>query len=260
MTLAPTLGRAQSLLSLEDVAKVTILPGWRTPQGTHMAAIQISLADGWKTYWRSAGESGIKPRFDWSGSINLSGVEIHWPIPTVFDPDGSRSYGYKGVVTIPIELTPRQANGGPIQIRGQMEIGVCEDICVPMTVSLRVDLPQSGAPVAAIIASLAQRPTSAVKAGVRSVTCDIQPISDGLRVSATINLPNQGGREIVVFELPDQSIWIDESKSSREGRYLTAITEFVPASGTPFLLSRSDIRMTVFGKNGVVDIQGCTAG
>jgi len=64
-------GTAQSFLSLDDVAKVTVLPGWRTATGNHMAAIRIELAEGWTTYWRSAGESGIPPRFDWSGSGNL---------------------------------------------------------------------------------------------------------------------------------------------------------------------------------------------
>jgi len=164
------------------------------------------------------------------------------------------------VVVIPIELTPSQSTDGVISIRGQMDIGVCEDICIPMSVDLTADLPNSGAPDAAIQASLANRPTPAAKAGLRSATCSIEPISDGLKFSAKFDLPSQGGSEVVVFELPDKSIWIDEAQSSRSGRQLTASTDFVPPEGGPFALARSDVRMTVFGSNGAVDIQGCAAG
>jgi DsbC/DsbD-like thiol-disulfide interchange protein len=258
--LSPVPGISQSLLSLEDIAKVSVLPGWRTPEGTHMAAIRIEMAEGWKTYWRRAGESGITPRFDWSASSNLAKVDIHWPTPKVFDPDTSRSYGYKGVVVIPVELTPVQSASGPIAVRARMDIGVCEEICVPMTVDLRADLQNAGDIDPAITASLDHRPTGASQAGLRSATCTVEPISDGLRISAELNLPKQGGDEVVVFELPDQSIWIDEAQSTRKGRRLTAVTDVVPPNAEPFLLARSDIRMTVFGKNGVVDVQGCTGG
>ena len=259
-TLPAQTGTAQSVISLEDVAKVTLVQGWRTKRGTHMAAIRISLAEGWKTYWRSAGEAGITPRFDWAGSENLQNVRFHWPTPKVFDPDGARSYGYKGEVVIPIELTPKQSGGGEIILHGQMEIGVCLDVCVPMAVTIKGAFAQGGTPDPLITASLKHHPISADSADVRSTTCRIEPIDDGLRIAATINLPKQGGDEIVVFELPDPSIWIAESTTTRKGRQLTATTELVPANAAPFMLSRSDIRMTVFGKNGTVDIQGCSAG
>ncbi len=260
LALTPSAGIAQNFLSLDDIANVTMLPGWRTETGTHMAAIRIELAPGWKTYWRSAGAGGIAPRLDWSGSENLENVDVHWPIPTVFDPDAARSYGYTGTVVVPIELTPGHAVDGTISVRGQMDIGVCELVCIPMSVILEAELPNSGQRDPAIKASLANRPVAAETAGLRSAKCSVEPISDGLRISAELNLPDQGGDEVVVIELPDQSIWIAETQSVRKGRYLKAVTDLVPANAAPFLLTRSDIRMTVFGSNGTVNIQGCTAG
>ena len=35
----------------DGVVELEVLPGWRTDNGTHMAGLQLSLADGWKTYW-----------------------------------------------------------------------------------------------------------------------------------------------------------------------------------------------------------------
>ena len=62
-------------LSPGAVADVSILPGWRTAAGTHMTALRVKLAPGWKTYWRAPGDAGIPPRFDWTGTT-LSLIHI----------------------------------------------------------------------------------------------------------------------------------------------------------------------------------------
>ena len=41
----------------------------------HRAGIEIRLAPGWKTYWRYPGDSGVPPRFDFSGSRNVKSVD-----------------------------------------------------------------------------------------------------------------------------------------------------------------------------------------
>ena len=64
---------------LDEVVSASVLTGWRMENGHHMAALRITLAPGWKTYWRAPGEAGIPPRFDWTGSDNLSAVTVHWP-------------------------------------------------------------------------------------------------------------------------------------------------------------------------------------
>ena len=255
----PASGQAQGGFSISDVAEVTILPGWRMKNGNHIAAIRIALAPGWKTYWRSPGEIGIPPRFSWNGSRNLEAVQVHWPTPKISYTNGLRSIGYSGVTVVPIELTPKGDGQGTIALRGEIEIGVCQEICVPMVVRIRADLEQSGTPDPAIQASLAKRPATATEAGVRSVTCAIEPISDGLRITALIDIADLGDGEFAIFELPDKSIWIGQAQTSRRGRILSAIVDFVPANGAPFLLDRSKVRITVLGESGAVDIQGCSA-
>lgn len=256
----PTIGWAQSGFSLADVADIALVPGWRTKNATHMAAIRITLAPGWKTYWRAPGEAGIPPQFNWQGSENLGAVKLHWPTPQVFDLNGLRTIGYSGTTLIPVELTPASPGSGPISLSGKMDFGVCEEICVPVSISFQADLPASGAPDPAIRASLANRPVGADRAGVGKVTCNIEPISDGLRLSARIDMPAQGGKETVVVELPDKSIWVAEAVSTRNGRNLTAVTDLVPPGGAPFFLDRSTVRFTVLAQGGAVDISGCSAG
>ena len=90
------------------------------------------------------------------------------------------------------------------------------------------------------------------------MTCGVEPIADGLRLTATIDMPRLGRDEIAVFELSDQAIWIAEAATQRTGRTLTATTEMVPPGNKPFLLDRSDVRITVMAAGQAVDIMGCT--
>ncbi len=242
--------------SPDDVAQFDILPGWRTESGTHMTALRIRLAPGWKTYWRAPGDAGIPPRFDWTGSENLSAVAFHWPTPSVFRQNGMRAVGYTDELVLPIELTPKSPGQG-IALRAEVELGICQDICMPVAVRVAADLEMPGGNDPRIRAAMASRPATAREAGLRSVSCSVEPISDGLRVTADIEMPRLGGDEIAVFELPDQTIWVAEAEASRQGERLTAVTEMVPSTNGPFLLNRSEVRITVLAAGRAVDIWGC---
>ena len=47
---------------------VDIIRGWRQSDDIHIAAINIKLEDGWKTYWRVPGIGGIAPILNWEKS------------------------------------------------------------------------------------------------------------------------------------------------------------------------------------------------
>src|SRR4051812_31997115 len=42
------------------------------------AGVEIRLAEGWKTYWRYPGDSGLPPRFDFTRSRNVKSVTVRW--------------------------------------------------------------------------------------------------------------------------------------------------------------------------------------
>jgi len=243
-------------VNVADIAQFEILPGWRTEKGTHITALRVRLAPGWKTYWRAPGDAGIPPRFDWEGSDNLKSVRFLWPAPEVFDQNGMRSVGYKQELVLPIEMTPRQVGEG-ITVRAEVEIGVCEDICIPVSVKVAADITGAGAADARIRAAINARPDTAKEAGVRSVQCQIAPISDGVRLTAHIQMPKLGAIESAVVEMPDQSIWVAEAVTHRVGSTLTAVTDIVPPANRAFVMDRSQVRITVLSNGRAVDIQGC---
>ncbi len=253
LTFAPAHATTQ-----DDVLSAGILPGWEMPNGHHMAALQLNLAPGWKTYWRAPGDAGIPPIFDWSGSQNVKSVQIHWPSPSVFHNNGMQTIGYHEALTLPVEVTPIDP-GKPIDLRAKIDLGVCDKICMPANVTLSAKLIGSGVGDDAIRAALKSVPLTAQQAGLKAISCKVEPIDDGLRLTASIALAPRGKNETVAFETGDASVWVGEAQTSRTGNTLTSVTDLVANNGAPFALDRSGVTVTVLGEGRAVEIAGCPA-
>lgn len=231
-----------------------ILPGWTTESGTRMAALHLQLAPGWKTYWRSPGDAGLPPQFDWSGSANLAGAELHWPTPQVFDANGMQTIGYTHELILPIELTPIDP-GQPMQIAARIDLGVCEDVCMPAALNLHLDTSGPGAAVEdpRISAALARLPQVAHG----HVDCKVEPIADGLRVTARFDLPGLGTPQAVVMEPAEDDVWVSDALLAHQDGALTAAADLVPGAAQPFDLDRSGLKMTILDADGAVEVTGC---
>jgi DsbC/DsbD-like thiol-disulfide interchange protein len=113
--------------------------------GGQLAGVQIELDAGFKTYWRTPGEAGLPPTFDWSKSVNVEGVEVLWPAPGRFEDPGGIVYGYQGSVLLPMRVRP-QDPAKPVTLALKVDYGVCKDICIPAQAELSLRLPKSASP------------------------------------------------------------------------------------------------------------------
>lgn len=229
-----------------------LLPGWQRADGSRVAALEISLAPGWKTYWRTPGDAGIPPRVDFSGSRNVAAVRLHWPAPEIFTSAGMRTIGYHDGVLLPVSITPADP-AKPVVLKAEAMIGICDRICVPVTLRLDAELSGKGAPDPRIEQALAAEPKS-VDARTH---CQTEPVRDGVKVTARIDLPPAIGPEETLFELASKPVWVSEATSHREGDVLVASADFVPPEAQPFDLDLSDVRITVLSDRGPVQIKGC---
>lgn len=244
---------------MDDLVQIEVLDGGLTAHGTYQAALHLTLSEGWKTYWRAPGDSGIPPQFDWRDSRNLGDVTITWPTPHVFDQDGLRSIGYKNQLVLPVEITPAKPDR-PVRLSGEMEFGLCKDVCIPARLDFDRRLNAQAPRNPSIAAALAERPFSASEAGVRSSTCHLSPTSVGMRIEAHIAMPSAGGTEVVVIEPGDPQLWATQTQTTRRGNTLVATSDLSHMSGDAFALNRSLVRITVLGQRHAVDITGCTPG
>jgi DsbC/DsbD-like thiol-disulfide interchange protein len=248
--------RAQS--SMEHILSHRVIAGWTQADGTRLAALELTLAPGWKTYWRAPGDAGIPPEFTWRGARNLSAVHVHWPAPMVFWQSGMRSVGYKDKVVLPLSVVPRD-QGQDVRLKGRVDLGICSDICVPASIDIDAVVPaaqQDRSP--SIVAALATLPLSAREAGVTSTVCRLTPTASGMKIEARVTVPPIGGDEDAVIEASAPGIWVSEAEVDRAGESLIVTAELIGQTQGPLVVDRSRLRITLIGTGNAVDIRGCT--
>jgi DsbC/DsbD-like thiol-disulfide interchange protein len=119
-----------SLWSEDNHAAIRLIAGGVDKVGKPRAGIEIKLDQGWKTYWRYPGDSGVPPRFDFAGSDNLAVAKVRYPAPHLFTDEAGNSLGYKDDVIFPVEVTPKQP-GKPVVLHVKVDYAACEKLCVP---------------------------------------------------------------------------------------------------------------------------------
>ncbi len=241
------------------VVGARLAPGWTEPDGTRRAALIVDLEPGWKTYWRAPGEAGVPPMLDWTESANLGPVTIDWPAPEVFNSQGIRTLGYHDRMVLPLRLPPIQPDQ-PIQARLRADLGVCQDICVPVTLNLEAELSKTTGPgldADLIRAALARVPV----AGPQPVRCDLTPIRDGMRLTAQFAADAGAGVTSAAIESDEPGVWVapvdlTDPTAAADGALVLA-ADLVPPTAKPFAPDLSALRFTLIGAGATLDSQGC---
>ena len=107
---------------------------------TNYAAVQFELQPGWHTYWRHPGASGIAPEIDFRGSKNIKTEKLIFPAPSFFDDGVGGFYGYKHATGFVMPIEFKRAKRASL-IKATAFIGVCREICVPLTFDLSLQIP-----------------------------------------------------------------------------------------------------------------------
>ena len=107
------------------------------------AGLEIDLDEGWKTYWKVPGDAGIPPILDLSASTNIASYDIRWPVPKRIDVAGSEILGYKDAIIFPLLITPADP-GKPVHLVINAMVGLCSDLCVPLSADLALDISKGG--------------------------------------------------------------------------------------------------------------------
>lgn len=121
---------AVSPWSTSEHAKLRLIAGPTTTTGKQRVGVEIVMSPGYKTYWRSPGQFGVPPSFDWTGSTNIGGLDVRWPVPERFQDSAGYSIGYVGEVVIPISVQPVDPSR-PVMVVLKLDYAVCEKICIP---------------------------------------------------------------------------------------------------------------------------------
>ena len=248
---------AQAVVSTgQSFVTARLLPGIGHEDGSRMVGLRLTLADGWKTYWRSPGEAGIPPRFDWSGSNNLASAQVHWPRPMVFQSFGMRTIGYADQVVLPVRVVARDP-ARPVQLALEADFGVCKEICVIERVTLAVEIAPGARNIgtAQIERALRHVPLPAEETGLRSAACRIAGQGTERRLEAALQFDRPLGRAEVLVEGTDR-LWLHSPRTRVEQGTLTVEAVAELPEGVSWV-DRSAVRMTVLADGFAAEIQGC---
>ncbi len=142
------------------------------------AGLEIQMAPGWHTYWRTPGDAGIPTTVDWSGSGNLASSSVDWPAPTRLTLSGLENYVYLDRVLLPMTLRLAEP-GKPTRLRAAVDYAACAEVCVPYHADLALDLPAGlaapGPEAASIAAALMRVPSALDLAGMALASVTVQP-------------------------------------------------------------------------------------
>ncbi|WP_347834618.1 protein-disulfide reductase DsbD domain-containing protein [uncultured Planktomarina sp.] len=237
---------------LDEIIQAKLRPGWRMANGIHMAALQLDLAPGWKTYWRQPGDSGLAPHFDFSQSEGVQTVEVIYPTPKISWLGGSRNIGYDTRVIFPLQLS--LDNTADITLIGRIEIGVCRELCIPVTLDLSTQL-SAQAPVDALIkAARAAVP----KPGTGPITCMFSPAEDGMELKIILPAPERSFDHAAI-ELDNPRLWVNTPRLERQEGQLSVTANIMTPTGQPMAIGRDGVTTTLFAPSGAVEYHGCSA-
>ena len=220
-----------------------------------VAGVEIEIADGWKTYWRNPGSSGVPPRVDWSKSVNLASARLLFPAPVRFvDRDGD-TIGYKDYVVFPIELVAKDA-AKPVELELSVEYGICKDICIPVELDLALSVPPGAAPVQAesrLARALGRvpRPMSARAAADPAVTSIKQELTgEKPRVVIAASFPAGIKGADLFAEAPD-GLWIPLPKKTSVASDNALVFEIDLTDGADIAeLRGKTLRLTLVSNDG----------
>lgn len=113
-----------------------------------LGGLHIRLEAGWKTYWRSPGDTGLPAVIDWTGSENVSAPRLTWPLPKRIEISGFQNLVYEDEVVLPLKLSARDA-AKSVTLKAAVDYAVCKEVCVPLQANLSITLSPSASSNAA---------------------------------------------------------------------------------------------------------------
>lgn len=220
----PTHSKAELTL-----ASPTVIPG-----ATVEANLRVSLDSGWHSYWVNPGENGSPPEFKFSLPTGWKILRTRYELPEMVIAGEMVSYGYEDHFNVRYTLqAPKQVGKG--QIAGKLEFLVCQETCIPQSLSVAVPVTvgAESAPKKALPEASFPEWDPAVKAEARVSGSDLELRITGLKTdgldlpgiqlfSESPNIVNYASRTDVrtsngalIVRIPKSPYWDAKTKSFR---------------------------------------------
>src|SRR5579864_938032 len=171
-------------------ASVRIITATNSVQGNALQiGVEFRYPKGWHGYWRTPGDAGIAPIFDWSASRNVASASVSWPAPSRLVISGLQNSVYTGDFILPVSLTldhPHEAT----RIALTLDYATCANICVPEHSELMLTIPpgtdEPSSEAGDIAAAARMVPRTPADAGISVVHSTLEKTRSGHRLNVDL--------------------------------------------------------------------------
>ena len=246
------------IIHANGLARAKITDGWIEKDQKLIFGLKIDLNKNWKTYWRLPGNAGLKPLFTFDKSENVFAAKIMWPSPIIFGEDNLWSIGYKDSVLLPLEVTPIDTSK-PIKLEIQADIGLCEDVCIPVTLNVSYfATPGQNQENYEILGAILSEPIKSDDIGFQPPQCIIKNgelIMEFNEKNVKTGIENI---ELFVIEVGSSVFYVNSQKAYVFDDRITVSTKNSVETELPGVISRERIKTTIIGSNQSLEFVGCS--
>lgn len=215
--------------------------------------VRVTLGPGWKTYWKSPGDGGLPPEFEWSDSINLKTAKVEWPVPRRMTILGVETIGYTHEVVFPVRI---RINDPERETRLGLKLTVyaCSTICV------REEFDLAGAIIPRSTDQVSQSAIDAWRARVPRSTSNILAVTSlerlaleppQLRINVASTLPFG---DLDAFVESDPAVYADKPRIEFGANGSASLTIAFPGQPGEAIRAQSLSATVVAGDNSVVAV------
>ncbi|MEM1028539.1 MAG: protein-disulfide reductase DsbD domain-containing protein [Planctomycetota bacterium] len=122
------------------------------PGETAKVGLRLKMDEGWHTYWKNPGDSGLATSIDWDLPEGFEASPTLWPAPDYFEVGGLASFGYEGEIVLPLMIkVPEHYEGKRVTLRATADWLVCKSACEAGSADLSLELPLVSDPDEAVV-------------------------------------------------------------------------------------------------------------
>jgi DsbC/DsbD-like thiol-disulfide interchange protein len=113
------------------------------PGQTVWVSLELDIRDGWHTYWRNPGDSGLATHLTWDLPSGFTAADIQWAAPHRFDLAPLVNFGYSARAEHLVRITAPASlhTGPPVTLSAKADWLVCSTVCIPESARLQLKLP-----------------------------------------------------------------------------------------------------------------------
>lgn len=216
--------------------------------GVYHAGVEIRLDPKTITYWRTPGEAGVPPVFDFSASVNVAKADVLYPVPKrLSEAGGVEAFGYVDTVIFPILVTPKDASQ-PVHLEMELAYAACEKICVPAQAHASLDLRLAGGISSGAIGQAEAAVPVILAAGAAGFS--VKARAPGSKAGWTISVPGTtlAARDVFVEGL--EGWFFDSKPGAAPGEFEIELADAPKGADLP----RIPVTLTFTGAGRAVEI------